>query len=179
VYDPPFVRDIAVTAAVFGVAAFVWFGWAQEAPPARWRVPLAAGSGLGLVLAVIGVLLTWQHWGPESALAAGEARRTFGIVCGIEFGLAGLGAGLLGAWKRPQWIATWIAFVVGIHFIPLAFIFDDPAQLGLAALIVTAAGLSVVVHRRTAITASAVVGLGSGAALLVYAVRAAALVVAV
>ncbi len=176
-FDPPFVRDVAVTAAIFGVAAFAWFGWAQEAPPARWRVPLAAGSGLGLVLAVIGGLLTWQHWGPESALAAAGAGRTFGIVCGIEFGLAGLGAGLLGVAARPQWIATWIAFVVGIHFIPLAFIFGDPGQLGLAALMVIAAGLSVVVHRRTAVTASAVVGLGSGTALLVYAVRSAALVV--
>ncbi|HZG90450.1 MAG TPA: hypothetical protein VEZ42_09580 [Pseudonocardia sp.] len=174
--DPPFVRDLAVTIVIFGVAAFAWFGWAQEAPPARWRVALAAGSGLGLLLALVGGLLTWQHWGPESALATAEARRTFGIVCGIEFGLAGLGAGLLGFAGRPQWIATWIAFVVGVHFIPLAFIFGDPGLLGLAALMVVAAGLSVVVHRRTGITPSALAGPGTGAALLIYAVRATALV---
>jgi hypothetical protein len=179
VSDLPFVRDLAVTAVVFGVAAFVWFGWAQEAPPARWRLLLGAGSGLGLVLAVAGGLLAWQNWSPESVMAAAETRRIFGIVCGIEFGLAGLGATLLGVAKRPQWIATWIAFVVGIHFIPLAFIFGDPGQLGLAALIVLASGLSVLVYRRTTITPSAVVGLGSGTALLIYAARSALLVAVV
>jgi hypothetical protein len=46
-----FAQDLAVTAAIFGVAAFVWFGWAQEAPPARWRLPLGLGSLLGLLLA--------------------------------------------------------------------------------------------------------------------------------
>ncbi|MGH3447458.1 MAG: hypothetical protein ACRDP4_07530, partial [Nocardioidaceae bacterium] len=61
--DPPFVRDLAVTAVVFGVAAFIWFGWGQEAPPARWRLVLGVGSGLGLAVALIGGLLTWQHWG--------------------------------------------------------------------------------------------------------------------
>ncbi len=54
-----------MTAAIFGVAAFVWSGWAQERPPAGWvsRAALAvwanvAGRGdliAPLILAVVGI----------------------------------------------------------------------------------------------------------------------------
>lgn len=116
-------------AVVFGFTAFVWFGWGQEAPPRRWRLLLAIGSSLGLVVAIVGGVLTWQSWGPESALAAPGASRAFGITCGVEFGLADLGAAALGITRRPQWIAPWIALVVGVHFVPLAYIFGDPGLL--------------------------------------------------
>lgn len=174
----PFVRDTAVTAAVFGVAAFVWFGWAQEAPPARWRLPLGLGSGLGLVLAVVGGLLAWQNWGPESVMADPQVRRAFGIVCGVEFAAAGLGALALGLGlaKRPKWIASWIAFVVGVHFVPLASIFGDPGMNVLAVVVVLVVGLGVLVHRRTGIAPSALTGLGTGITLAVFSARAIALV---
>ncbi len=47
-------RDFAVTTAVLGTAAFMWFGWSLEDPPPRWRWALAVGSGFGLLLAVLG-----------------------------------------------------------------------------------------------------------------------------
>ncbi|MCO1658261.1 hypothetical protein [Pseudonocardia humida] len=172
----PFDQDMAVTAAIFGVAAFVWFGWAQEAPPARWRLPLGLGSALGLLLGAVGGLLAWQNWGSGMALADPQARLAFGIVCGVEFGAAALGAAVLGLTKRPKWIASWIAFVVGAHFVPLAFIFGDPWMIALAVLVVLAAGLSVLVHRRTRIAPSAATGLGAGLAFLVFSGRAIALV---
>lgn len=167
--DEQFARDIAVMAVVLGVAAFAWFGWAQEDPPRRWRLPLGAGSGLGLLIAVIGGLLAWRLWGPDSVLADADTRRTFGIVCGIEFGLAGLGSAALAITKRSQWISCWIAFVVGVHFVPLAFIFNNPGLIGLAVVMVIAAGLGVMLHRRSTVTPSAVTGLVSGAGLLVLA----------
>ena len=136
---------------------------------------LAIGSSLGLVLAIVGGVLTWRSWGPESALAAPEARRAFGITCGVEFGLAGLGAAVLGITKRPQWIAPWIALVVGVHFVPLAYIFGDPGLLVLATLMVLAVAMSLVVRRRTGVTPSASIGLGSGIALLAFGIRAAVL----
>ena len=49
--DGWYVRDLAVTAVVFGMAAFVWFGWGQEGPPERWRAWLGVGSGVGLLVA--------------------------------------------------------------------------------------------------------------------------------
>lgn len=169
--DVLFVRDFAFTALIFGVAAFVWYGWGQEDPPRAWRVLLAIGSGLGVITAIIGGVLVYQHWSSETALAAGDGYRTFGIVCGVEFGLAGVGAAFLGVTKRPEWISTWICFVVGVHFIPLAFIFDDFGLFGLAAAMVITSAVSVYLNRRTGVTPSAVVGLGAGTSLLLFAVR--------
>lgn len=170
------IRDLAVTAAVFGVAGVAWFGWGQEDPPPRWRLLLGVGSGLGLLLAIVGGLLTWRHWGPESVFADQSVRRTFGIICGIELGLAGLGGAVLGLTKRSRWVAPWIAFVVGVHFVPLAFIFNDAGLLVLAVLVVAAAVVAVVWHRRSGVTPSAVTGLVAGASLVLFAGRAAALV---
>lgn len=169
-----FVRDLAVTAVVFGVAAFVWFGWGQGGPPERWRVWLGVGSGLGLLVALAGGFLAWQNWGPESVFADAGTRRAFGIVCGVEFGLAGVGAAVLGVRKRPQWIAPWIAFVVGAHFVPLAGIFRDPGLVVLAVLVCAAAVAAVVLRGR--LTPSAVTGVGAGTALLAFGLRAALLV---
>jgi len=171
----PFVRDMAVSAAVFGFAAFIWFGWAQEAPPARWRLPLGLGSVVGLLLAVAGGVLAWRVWGPESVLTDPGVRRAFGIVCGVEFAAAGLGALALGLTKRPKWTASWVAFVVGVHFVPLASVFGDPGMNVLAAVVVLVVGLGVLVHRRTGIAPSAVTGLGTGLALLAFSGRALAL----
>jgi len=170
------VRDLAFTAAIFGVAGVAWFGWGQEDPPPRWRLLLGVGSVLGLLMVVVGGFLAWQHWGPESVFADQSVRRTFGIVCGIEFGSAGLGGAILGLTRRARWIAPWIAFVVGVHFVPLAFIFNDAGLLVLAALVVLAAVVAVVWHRRTGITPSAVTGLVAGSSLVLFAGRAAGLV---
>ena len=174
---PVLVRDAAVMTVVFGVAAMLWFGWAQEDPPRPWRLPLGIGGGLGLVAAAIGVFLVWQNWGPETALATASARRAFGITCGIEFGLAGLGAAVLGLTRRAEWIASWIALVVGAHFAPLALIFQDPGLFVLAALMILTVAASVMLQRRRGITPSASTGLGSGSALLAFAVRAALLTI--
>ena len=169
------VRDLAVMTVVFGVAAMLWFGWGQEDPPRRWRLPLGIGGGLGLVAAVVGGFLVWQNWGPEFALAATSARRAFGITCGIEFGLAGIGAAILGVTRRSHWIAPWIALVVGAHFVPLALIFKDPGLMVLAILMILTVAASVLLQRRRSITPSASTGFGSGSVLLVFAIRAAIL----
>ena len=68
-----------------------------------------------------------------------------------------------------------MALVVGVHFVPLAILFGDPGLFVLAALIVMAVGISVVVHRRTGIALSATTGLGTGAILVVFGIRAAVL----
>lgn len=172
------IRDTAVMAAIFGFAAAMWLGWALEAPPRSWRLWLGLGAGLGALLAIGGGLLAWQNWGPESALAAEGARRTFGIVAGIEFGLAGLGAAVLGLTKRAEWINPWIALIVGLHFVPLAYLFHDLWLFGLAAIMVLGAGAAVWQHRRSGTAPSAVSGAISGVGLLAYAVRDVILVLA-
>jgi RimJ/RimL family protein N-acetyltransferase len=84
--------------AVLGSFASAWFGWAQERPPKAWRTPLTLASVGSIVLAAVGGVLTWQHWSDGSIFDQDSTARSFGIVVGIEFAAAGIGAAVL---SRP------------------------------------------------------------------------------
>ncbi|RLP93660.1 hypothetical protein EAD89_05620 [Micromonospora sp. BL4] len=159
------VRDAAVTAFVFGFFASSWFGWAQEAPPKRWRPVLIAGSVLSLLTAAAGALLGWRHWS-DGTVFDDDTGRTFGIVVGIEFGVAALGVGLLALLRRRELSAPWVALVVGLHLFPVAALLDYPLIHVVAALVTVVAVAAVPVARARAVTVSAVVGLGTGVVLL-------------
>ncbi|GAB3153708.1 hypothetical protein GCM10027290_47010 [Micromonospora sonneratiae] len=163
------VRDAAATAVIFGFFASSWYGWAQEAPPAAWRKRLATGSILAMLVAVAGGLLAWRHWSDGTAFDA-DTSRTFGIVVGIEFGLAGLGAGILALLRQSEMISAWIAFVVGVHLFPVAILIDYPLIHVVAALITLVSLAAVPVARFRSLRVSAVVGVGTGSVLLVAAV---------
>lgn len=171
-----FVRDAAMMVVIFGVAGFVWFGWGQEDPPRRWRAPLGVGAGVGVLVAAAGGVLAWRHWGPDSVFAAQDTRRAFGIVTGIEFGAATLGAVILVLRKKARWISTWICLVVGVHFYPLARILHDPGLLVLATVMTLVAVFSATLSRRFDLHPSTLVGAAAGTALLLYAVRCAIVV---
>ncbi|MFI6262404.1 hypothetical protein [Micromonospora sp. NPDC051006] len=162
------IRDASATAFVFGFFASSWFGWAQEAPPRRWRTLLAVGSVLSLLTAAAGGVLAGRHWSDGTAFDA-DTSRTFGLVVGVEFGLAALGAGLLALRRRKDLIPVWVAFVVGVHLFPVAALLDYPLIHPVAALVTAVALAAVPVARARAVTVSAVVGLGTGAVLLVAA----------
>ncbi|MEU4551149.1 hypothetical protein EV382_5738 [Micromonospora violae] len=163
------VRDAAVTAFVFGFFASSWFGWAQEAPPRRWRPVLIAGSVLALLTAAAGVFLGWSHRSDGTVFDA-DTSRTFGIIVGIEFGFAALGAGALTLLRRGELIAPWVALVVGVHLFPVAALLDYPLIHVVGVLVTVVAIAAIFVARARALTVSAVVGLGTGVVLLVAAV---------
>jgi hypothetical protein len=163
------VRDVAVNAVVLGFFASAWFGWAQEAPPRRWRPFLMAGSVAALLTLAAGALLAWQRWS-DGTVFDEDTSRTFGIVVGIEFGVAALGAVLLAVLHRRDWTPAWIAFVVGVHLFPVAAIIELPADHVAGALIILVALAAVPVARSRGVTPSAVVGAGTGLVLLVTAV---------
>ena len=175
--DTVFLRDLAITTLVFGVAAFIWFGWGHENPPRSWRVLMITGSAVSCLMIIVGAVLTWQLWGADSVFHNQATRRAFGIVCGVEFGLCGLGAALLASTKRQQLIAPWILLVVGAHFVPLSVIFRDPGLNVLAVAMLAGAASAVILHRRRQITPSAITALTGGGALLIFAVRSATLAV--
>src|SRR5699024_932900 len=58
------------TGIIFGVAAFVWAGWAQERPPPGWvwRVVLAVFSVGGLILVAFGVPAAIRYWNTPTAI---------------------------------------------------------------------------------------------------------------
>jgi hypothetical protein len=159
------LRDTAATAAVFGFFASSWFGWAQEAPPPAWRKPFVAGTIASLLVAVAGALLAWRYWHDGTAFD-GDTSRAFGIVVGIEFGAAALGAATLALRRHRELIPVWIALVVGAHLFPVASLIRLPAIHVVAALIVLAAVFSVPGARSLSITPSAAVGEATGAVLL-------------
>jgi hypothetical protein len=160
-----FLRDAPMTAAIFGFFASVWFGWAQEHPPPAWRKWLIGGSVLSVLAIIGGGLLAWKHWSDPTAFDA-DTSKTFGIVVGIEFGLAGIGAAILGARGRKELIPVWIAIVVGVHLFPLAALLSYPFLYVVAALVTLAALVAVPLARSRGVAVSAVNGLGVGIGLL-------------
>jgi hypothetical protein len=163
------VRDLAMTAVIFGFFASTWFGWAQEAPPRGWRPFLITGSVATVLTAIAGGLLAWQHWN-DGTVFDGDTSRTFGIVVGIEFGAAALGAILLALRGRKELISAWIAFVVGVHLFPVAVLLGYPVIHVVGALVTIAALAAVPIARARGLAISAVVGAASGASLLAGAI---------
>lgn len=162
------VRDLAATAAIFGFFASSWFGWAQEAPPRRWRGFLVTGSVTSLLTVIAGGLLTWRHWHDGTAFDE-DTSRAFGIVVAIEFGAAALGSVLFALRGRRDQISMWVAFVVGVHLFPVATLIGYPAIHVVAALITVVSLAAIPVARGRNLSVSAVVGVPTGLILLVAA----------
>jgi len=163
------VRDAAMTAVIFGFFATVWFGWAQENPPPSWRRLLVAGTAIAGLTAAGGLARALLHWS-DGTVFDDATGRAFGIVVGVEFAAAAIGAGVLAATGRARWTPVWIAFVVGVHLFPVAVILEYPAIHVVAALVTAASLVAIPVARARSLTPSAVVGAGSGASLTLGAV---------
>lgn len=139
-----FARDLVLTGAIFGLAAFVWAGWAQERPPAGivWRFILAAIQVAGVLVLGFGITGAIRQWdNPSSIDPAGSAFVWYLIVFWIEVITLVFLAVYFVRTKRPQLIAPTVLIVVGVHFIPLTFVFGQPIIM-LAAVLITAAGIA-------------------------------------
>lgn len=160
-------RDHAFTTAWFGLMAFVWFGWGQEDPPPPWRWRLGLGSGVGLVVASVFGYAVFTRWDDGSAL---EGRYPwFGVLVALEVVLAGIGCLYLARRRASRWMAWWVAVVVALHFIPLAFFLED-ASLALLGVL-QGVGLALLVPRLRAAEhpTSRLVGPWMGATLVAFA----------
>lgn len=151
--DPAFPRDLLFTGALFGFVAFVWAGWAQERPPSGWiwRAVLVVIQVAGLALLGFGLPPLIRNWGEQSALVPGSVALVWYIVVTwIEIiAIAGLAIWLIRT-KRSELIAPPALMVVGLHFVPLAFVFGQPILM-IAAILLTAIGvLALFLPRRIA-----------------------------
>jgi hypothetical protein len=103
---------------------------------------LDAGYRIWLILVVLLVtiplayssimLIREAHHLPYTSTPAGEARgatmrKWFGIIAGIEFATIAIASFLLGRAGRDELIPLVIALIVGLHFLPLANVFEVPA----------------------------------------------------
>lgn len=162
-----FARDYAMTALIFGFFASSWFGWAQEKPPPAWVRPLVAGSVLGIVVAVAGGIIAILTWSDGSALSQPGAMKRYGVIVGIEFGIAAFGVLALAIRAETHLFPTWICLVVGVHFWPMASVLQSPALRVLAAVLTVVAVGAWYVSHRWKLPLSAVTGVGAGVTLLV------------
>lgn len=160
-----------MTALILGFFATAWFGWAQAEPPASWLPWLTAGMFLSIAVAVTGSVLAWLRRSEPSVMNDEEANRRYGIIVGIEFGVAAAGAVVLGRSDHATFIAPWICLVVGLHFWALAPVLGDPALKLFCIAFVAIALAGWLIGWQGDVPASAVTGLGAGLALLIFALR--------
>ncbi|MRG60018.1 hypothetical protein GE115_09070 [Agromyces sp. CFH 90414] len=132
-----YLRDQAFAIAWLALMAAGWFGWSQEDPKPRLRPVWGAGSVLGFLLAGAFGVVVWRNWATPTAL---DGRYwVFGVIVLAEAVLIGGGCLLLARRKQTRWYGWWIGLCVALHFIPLAWIFEDWSYLLLS--LVQVAGL--------------------------------------
>ncbi|TQS41246.1 hypothetical protein [Cryptosporangium phraense] len=160
-------RGRGIAAAIEGGFAACWFGWAQAEPPG-WLVPLLiVGAVLSGALAVGGVVLAVRSPSGSSPMAVARTRTQYYVTVAIEVVLIWAGSALLGATGHDEYIAAWIALVVGVHFVPLGRFFGEPLlQISGVVISLVAIGAAVVALA-TDSGSSTVAGTGTGLALLV------------
>lgn len=156
--------------AIFGVFGSSWFGWAQEKPRESWRKFLGIASVFSLLVGLGGIFLSVTNWHQPSALSEAGAFKSYLIFLYAEFFVTGFGAFLLIKYKRKDYVAPWVAFIVGIHFIGLKSIFEDASLYLLATLLIAISIISIFLSKKLKVANSAITGIGAGIVLFCYAI---------
>jgi len=158
-----------MTALLLGFFAAAWFGWGHAAPTGRMEIWLDIGATVALLVAGAGAFAAFRRPAATAVLRDRSSARRYAIIVGIEFGLAGVGAGILGGIAHAELIPVWVCAVVGIHFFPLAPVLRDRLLVPLGVLMTMVALAALVLDLATDIAASTVTGVGAGVLLLAYA----------
>jgi hypothetical protein len=130
--------------------------------------PLAVGGGLAVLLTVAGVVLTTRTPGRLRVMADPVVRRRYSIIVGLEFGLLGAGAAVLGTTGQDQWIPVWICAGVGVHFFPLATTLANRSLRLVGVLLIGVAAAALATGLASATAPSTVTGAGAGLCLLAF-----------
>jgi hypothetical protein len=126
------VRSSVAGAAILTLFGSAWCIAALALWPAHpvWSIP--AGSVATIVLLALCVMrlkplrnIPSIH-DPVAAAKGKRAGMLFGIIFGTESGLIWLCATLLARLGLSIWIPIAVAVIVGLHFIPLARVFEVP-----------------------------------------------------
>ena len=176
-----FSRDLLMTGAIFGIATFMWAGWAQERPPKHWiwRVILGVLSLAGAALAGISLPAAIRNWSEPTAITWGGTASTWYV---IVFWVEVMVMVALSIWarrrRRTDLIAPLILAVVGIHFIPLAWVFAQPILAVAGVLMAVVAVVAALVPDKVAarsfwcgiIAAPILLGVGTACAIIAFGV---------
>jgi hypothetical protein len=124
------------------------------------------------MVAVVGVVLALRASGERTPMHDAPARRRYSIIVGVEFGALAVGAAILTATGLVDWIAGWVCAGVGVHFLPLSRVLDDPILVPLGLVLCAIAGAAPLGAAVTTITPSTVIGPATGISLLIAAITA-------
>ncbi|WP_246313345.1 hypothetical protein [Paenibacillus foliorum] len=72
--------------------------------------------------------------------------------------------------KRTDYVAPWIAFIVGVHFFWLKSVFNDSSLYILGILLVGVALISFFISKKLNVANSAITGIGAGTVLFCFAI---------
>jgi hypothetical protein len=165
-------RDRGFTALVEGFFANCWFGWGHAVASDAVALWLNIGGATAVVVALIGAVIGFRSPKATGAVSNRAAGIRYGIIVGVEFTIAGAGAGLLGAFGQTDYIPPWICAVVGIHFFALVSLLRDRMLIPLGILMCVVAGVATVAGLTDRAAPSTVTGLGAGGLLLLFGVLA-------
>lgn len=146
-------RDLLMIGAIFGLAAFAWAGWAQEAPPKGLilRLVLAGLTVAGLCLMIPSILTVIGSWSESSALTTGSSAFTlYLIVFWAEVIIGAVASFFLIRTGQAEIVAPLILAIVGVHFFALAVVFGQPVLHLAGVLLTLIAVLAFVLPRETA-----------------------------
>ena len=158
-----------LSALILGLFAAAWFGWAHGGTPNSWAIALNVASIVCVLVAAFGAVRVWRGRRHDGTRNDPGVNRRYGIVVGISYAVLGAGAAVLGVTGHPEFVAPWVAFVVGVHFWALVPVLRDRSLIPLGIVVVAVAVGAVVFDLTTSASAVGITGVGTGAALLVAA----------
>jgi hypothetical protein len=136
------MRGMVGGAAILTLFGALWCIVALAFWPARpaWGIPAAsAATLLLLVVCILRLAASAQMPQSNDPAAAAKGKRAgmiFGIAFGVEAGLIALSSSLLARSGLGEWIPVAVALIVGVHFLPLAYVFEVPLYYWTGALTV-------------------------------------------
>jgi hypothetical protein len=179
---PPPVAVRSLAGGLLLMAGFT-VGWASLAPygwtgvAAAAPVVLAVAAALAFVAGAVALFRDAGRFPPVTDPAEADRGRRIGRAYGLTFGLEGLAifvvAATLSRTGNVDYQVPAIALVVGLHFYPMARIFDRTVDLWIASWVVAVAalGLAAVAGAWAAVPAVwSAVGVGTALGTAAYGV---------
>jgi uncharacterized membrane protein len=159
-----FGRGIA--AIILTSGGFVWFGWGFSALPAPSQGVLVSYLSVAAVLMAFAVRAMRRSRkmmkveGVSRSDFWKKRRKAFSVVVVLEVVGCVVVLALVGVFRRPDWAAARVSFIVGLHFLPLARIFESAAYYWVGGLMVAWDIVTVTALKSRNPTASAAIASG-------------------
>ena len=172
------VRSVAGALLLMAFFTGLWAAWVFPVAPPLIAAAITLPFFLLAVLFVVegAVLFAQSGRFPEMATVDRRSRSKrmglqFGLIFGIEGALIGAASGILFATGLDAYLAPVIALIVGVHFIPLARVFERTIDYWIAAWVIAVALTGILLIGFTSAApafVSALVGIGTALGTSVY-----------